>query len=67
MAGRRALFGDDADDTLADFTVVQWGEGVTPEPDQNLFANGNRIIGTMIGGEWWYTKEHTPLNDLRYQ
>lgn len=54
-AGRRALLG--TDDSFADFTVVQWGDGITPDPDKHLFADGNRIIGTMIGGERRYLAE----------
>ena len=50
--GRRALLGDGIDRSLADFAVVQWGDGVAPDPDRSLFADGNRIVGTMIGGEW---------------
>ncbi|MDB5347458.1 MAG: S-adenosylhomocysteine deaminase [Schlesneria sp.] len=48
--GRRALLGEIADQNHADFCVVQWEEGLTPDPVSNLFAAGNRIIGTIVDG-----------------
>ena len=48
--GRRALLGDIADQNHADFCVVQWDDSVTPNPEHNLFAPGNHVIGTIVDG-----------------
>ncbi len=48
--GRRALLGEIADQNHADFCVVRWEKGLTPDPARNLFAAGNRVIGTIVNG-----------------
>ena len=48
--GRHALLGEIADQNHADFCVVQWEHGVTPDPARNLLAPGNRVIGTIANG-----------------
>jgi cytosine/adenosine deaminase-related metal-dependent hydrolase len=50
-AGRTALLGKDADEQ-SDFCVVQWDPRLVPDPGRNLFAGGNRVVGTVIQGEW---------------
>ncbi len=61
QAGRRALLGDSAETGLADFCVVA-GDGSTDlDPAQNLFAAGNRVLGTMINGRWRYADGRLPV------
>lgn len=61
QAGRRALLGDSAPTGQADFCVVA-GDGSTDlDPARNLFAAGNRVIGTMINGRWWYADGRLPV------
>ncbi len=54
-AGRVALLGDAADCDRADFCVVEWDTTSSPDPVHNLFDAGNRIVGTMIAGDWHFT------------
>lgn len=51
-AGRSALMGETADDQRADFCLVRWDSQLTPDPVRNLFADGNRVVGTVIAGQW---------------
>lgn len=62
-AGRKALLGESAESNRADFSVVAWDGGLPPNPERNLFAPGNRVIGTMIGGDWRFADESLPLPD----
>lgn len=36
----------------ADLTVIELRDPAFRDPNFDLFAPGNRVIGTMIGGEW---------------
>jgi cytosine/adenosine deaminase-related metal-dependent hydrolase len=68
-SGRAALVGDAVDSTDAadgagngigmpcDFCVVEWDAGLSPDPVRNLFAAKNRVVGTMIGGDWRFTAD----------
>lgn len=55
-AGRVALLGDRADQGVADFTVVQFAVPSAKDPCRTLFAAGNRVVGTMIGGDWFHAE-----------
>jgi cytosine/adenosine deaminase-related metal-dependent hydrolase len=36
----------------ADLCLVQWDAGISPDPARNLFAPGNKVVGTIVGGAW---------------
>ena len=51
-----------ADRELADFCVVGWNSAITADPERNLFASGNRVLATMIAGEWRFVAPEFLLN-----
>jgi cytosine/adenosine deaminase-related metal-dependent hydrolase len=57
LHGARALGLMDSHGSLApgkqaDFAVVELADPAFQDPVHDLLAPGNRIVGTMIGGEW---------------
>ena len=62
-SGRAALLGDAADCDRADFCVVEWDATSSPDPVHNLFAAGNKVVGTMIGGDWRFTADGFSVAD----
>lgn len=61
QAGRRALLGETAPRGQADFCVVAGDEFTDLDPARSLFAAGNRVIGTMIKGDWRYADGRLPV------
>ena len=60
-SGRRALLGNATDKNLADFCVVKWDADLATDPVRTLFAAGNRVVGTMMGGHWCYAEDGFPV------
>lgn len=50
--GLRAECGSLTPGKRADLTVIELRDPAFRDPNFDLFAPGNRVIGTMIGGEW---------------
>lgn len=50
--GRGKSCGSLAPGKRADLAVVALDDPAFAQPDRDLFAHGNRIVGTMLGGEW---------------
>jgi hypothetical protein len=63
-SGRVALTGSSGLD-VADLCVVGWGPGVSCDPERQLFASGNRILATMVAGQWRFVSPDFQVkNDL---
>lgn len=56
--GRRADCGSLTPGKRADLVVVELRDPAFRDPNFDLFAPGNRVIGTMIGGRWVVDPTH---------
>ncbi|HTN02457.1 MAG TPA: amidohydrolase family protein, partial [Planctomycetaceae bacterium] len=50
--GRGKSCGSLAPGKRADLAIVALDDPAFTHPERDLFAPGNRIVGTMLGGEW---------------
>ena len=58
--GRVAMTGcPGSPDALANFTVIQLSDPRFRDPTRDLFASGNRVVGTMISGRWVHSSSST--------
>lgn len=56
--GLRAECGSLTPGKRADFAVIELRDPAFRDPNFDLFAPGNRVVGTMIGGEWALDPTH---------
>ena len=62
--GRRSLMGcDDETAEPENFTVIRLSDPRFRDPQRDLFASENHVVGTMISGRWQFAAADLPISD----